>query len=539
MSKEVVNVMAGLIDPVIEQKSASFLQNTVKSTFDDDFECDPDTKTCLEGFANAYKIDKELSKVQIKLISDILNSVNDKVQEIVRLLKEYYVPSEDVDIDRFLRSQRSVCSALKIILVEYKKSKDKFDLDKAFRSLDFEHDKFIQSYNTAKDVFKKRAEYEPKSRSSTLLSQAWSLVKWIWKYKYVVYISGLLLYNINIYVFPEEITNGLNITIRLAGAICYTFASDRVSMSKMLEIVVSMFMLLGSTASLVLPDFIRNMGTSMPSILRKLFAIGNSVVFYIFTYFTIDWLSYLLKLVCQGIVIAGAAVQGGKELTEGLWLVFSEAKEEIGQQVSRAVKFIEAIMIKSGDMIMNMLVKIFVGVLYEGVILPAKQAIENIPSNVVGYISSLWKKSETGMIIFDESNYGERKKIVSKIMEFVKDTQDVPATEDDIIAGINAIATVSNTDLQVALSSNKEVFVHQVTEKGMQMFNEIKNIGGDTIKNAQKKTEDIFSSVIKKMGTEKLWTDLKKLHFTDSIVPYMTGIMLVISILSIMFGIVA
>jgi len=528
--------------PISDTKSAEFLSATIKNVFINDKECDPDIKNCFEGISNAYKINKKVGKKQLQEIGGIANNINDKFRAIIKNVDYYGMSLENPDIDRFIKRYRAMCGVLRTYAEKLKGCKNSSDLDRVFRTVRFEYDQFNKDYVSVKNILKERDEYEPRSKTG----QFWSLVKWVWKYKYIIYISGLLFYNTSIYVFPEEVSLGIDLIVRIAGSVCYTFASDRVSMIKLIEVITSIVMLFGAIASQLLPDFIGKIVGKIPKFLKKLLSIGSSIIFYFFTYFQVDWISYLVKLICQGILVARAAVLGGSEMTQGIWLVFADAAAEIGGKVSIGVEFIKAAFTKGGDVIMITLSKLFVSILYEGVISPTKDFVTHLPGKVGSFIkdkisslTTLWQTSETGMIVFDQPNYAKQEEFADRILKLIRDTgtQVTTASDIEIEEGVLALSLVDNANFQVALSDNAEVFVHQTAQIALQTFEGIKSSGEDILKKVNEKVQDTFSETIKKFGSERLWNDLNRLEFENSIVPYIMSVMLVLSILSIMLGI--
>ena len=538
--REEIEANIAVMNKKTEKKATKFLQETVNSSLSNDVECDPDIQTSFKGIAKACQINPMIGKKQLEKIGQITNDISDKLQDIFDRISKLKVSLINPTIQKFIDNYRAMCDALRIYSEDLSKSRDSDDLDIAYRSVEFQHNEFLKYYNKANDFLGKRTKYEPKS---SITGKVWSLVKWVWKYKYIIYISGLLFYNISIYVFPEPITAGLDVVIRIAGAVCYTFASDRVSMMKAQEMIVSMFMLLGRSASILLPSFVQKIIGMLPSSLTKLFSIGSSVVFYIFTYFTVDWISYFLKLICQGILIAGVALRGRVELTEGVWLVFKDAIFIIQGKLHLFSVFLRDSFAKGGEVILEMMTKLFVGILYEGVLKPTGAYVKSIPKRMKDYvmdnITSLWSKPETGVVPFENRNtYEDANELTKKIMDYVQNSEySSLASQTEIDAGINAVMIIGDEKFQVALSENTGVFVHQVVAYTSKTFGDIKSTGLQAFEQAKEATESTFSKHIREMGTEKLWKDLKKLKFANSIVPYMIGVMMVLSILSIMFGI--
>src|SRR3990167_8549421 len=187
-----------------------------------------------------------------------------------------------------------------------------------------------------------------------------------------------------------------------------------------------------------------------------------------------------------------------------------------------------------------MMTKLFVGILYEGVLKPTGAYVKSIPKRMKDYvmdnITSLWSKPETGVVPFENRNtYEDANELTKKIMDYVQNSEySSLASQTEIDAGINAVMIIGDEKFQVALSENTGVFVHQVVAYTSKTFGDIKSTGLQAFEQAKEATESTFSKHIREMGTEKLWKDLKKLKFANSIVPYMIGVMMVLSILSIM-----
>ena len=139
-------------------------------------------------------------------------------------------------IDKFFETYRGLCDVLHKYSYKLTTAENTDDLNRCFDTLQFEYNNFIKEYDTVTALFVERKKMEsevPKSK----WGKFWSLVKSMWKYKFQLYISGLLLYNLSVYVFPESLNIGLDLLIRIAGAVCFTFAANGMAAAKLLELI--------------------------------------------------------------------------------------------------------------------------------------------------------------------------------------------------------------------------------------------------------------------------------------------------------------
>lgn len=510
--------------------SSENLENTLKSAFSEDKPCDPDIDKCMNGMVNLYKLDKKVGKNQFDMLTSITNSTEQKFTDVMNIAKEYNISADKPEINRFIAEYKEMCAAMRRYTESISSVTDVKQIDRYYRNLKFQSDQLHKAYESATKMFEERKSYEPASGAS----KVWSLVKWIWNYKYILYITGLLLYNTTIYVFPSPMTMGLDLLVRIAGTICYTFASDRTSVTKLIELVTTMFvMVISGMSELFLPGIFSRI--KVPKFLEKIFNIGSSAFFCLFTYYSVDWISYILKIICKGILITGAALRNSTSVLEGVWLGFVEAAEQIKDKLILAAEFIKASLVKGMDIIIDMLSKLFSNLLYDNVLVPAKDYLLSIPQKVISggssflsLMSGLFTEQEKGLVAVQNSELKVAFNAVAG--EITKNSQS------EIEMAVNSLLAVSDSKFEAVISKDKNVFVQQSVAFMNKNINDIKSITKKALEDAQRKTENIYKSTFDEMGLTSLWNDLEKLEFRSSYFPYMLGIMFVISVFHIMFN---
>lgn len=517
---------------------AGMIEASVQSNTQDDKQCDPDIKTCYQAKANIKKINSKLGQMYIEEESRIFDDVSTKTQEIYRLLEHYNM--SPLFVESYFKHFRGFCHTLKMYneKLASKKNLTQKDVNKYFISVKFAHALVVEDYKNTMMFLEQRVNFEAKPAERSWWSYAWTILKWMWNYKYILYISGLFLYNLKLFILPEPITTGFNLMINLVGTICYTFASDRASMGTLLEFISSVFIIVlyglykaaGTIPGIgAIQYIISSMGRQIPSAIRKLFQVGRSVVFYFFLIWAIDWISYATKLVCQGVLIFGSAVNAGERAYYEVWTIFETGLTQIGQSISSAFSFIFEFVSKSGVQIASFMSKIFIETIYKDIILPAGQYVENLPNKIwEGVKGMFWGGRATGPI-----SQGLRQLPDGAIHE--------NAQRALVIIQKNALASIENQtaeQLEKTVATFRENFVVVAQSKIDETISTIGQISNQTLEQTQQKVDKIFKQVRIDSGSDRLWKALTSLKFRSAITPYVVGILFVFSILAIFSGVV-
>jgi hypothetical protein len=480
------------------KEMATIFENTVKDVMFEDDECNPETELFYKSMAHVKSLSSRIGQKQLRRLAEIMNELNDKYQASIKSLVYFQFELTDPEIQQFIDRYRSMCSMLKKYCENVLKSIDESQVVRAFETIEFSFSRFEDSYKTVQKLLEDREKFvntrlNKPSKLSAFISGITGTVKWVWNWKYHIYITGLLLYNIHLYVFPVEITSGLDAVIRIAGAVCYTFASDRVSRLKYTEAVFSMFTLISNSM------FSSMLGLKVPNFLKKLFTVGSTCVFYIFTYFVQDWIGYFMKLVCQGILIFGVGIHSGEHITEGVWLQFEATKTAILTHLANGIEVISELFAESSTKIVELFTKLFVNIFYEGVVLKTQSYLSEIPKRLFGSFFSSGNGDElTGLVPTIDS--------VENAVSL-----GIARTELDLPHAKEILEKVNETLVQSVI----------IVENGY------KRVKDDTLSH--------FHSVLVSMGTEKLWKDLRQLSFKESLSTYIVGIIMVTSILKLIF----
>lgn len=541
LKKSSTVIKSSVADKKVREEISSITAESLNANMKfEDTECDPASLSCLRGLAASYKIDKSLSKDQFEKVTFLINDVSDKSQEIFKKFELYGLPEEMGET--FFKHFRYFCKALKKYYATleggFKKGAEKGletqreSIIRAFKSLKFVYDEYIVQYGIVNGLLSRRGKMDEEVPKRGIIKEIarrfWSLTKWLWKYKYVLYISGMLLYNVYNYVYLPW-SSGINLLIQLCGSICYTFAADRVSLSKLLEFIGnSVYLILYGLFRTIIPGF--GLTDYIPGFIKKTFHVGRAIVFYLFLHFSLDWIAYIIRLTCQGIVIFGFAFEQGTKTMNDIWGIFAESAEQIRGSVSNALKFISDFLVNSGVTISNMITKIFVDTIYNDILQPSYNYVAGLPSRILQKIKNSWSW-------WGNSKGDEFEEVRKGLSEGIRGSGDIVTKENDefvMVEFLEKFATSDSKEIQSVLESQQEKFVSLVQEETEVIFGEIKSVSLETISKVKEKVESSFEKTIREQGTEKLWNDLQGLKFSGGeLAKYISIILFVFALLSI------
>lgn len=546
LSRDIAISHVGSVDEKTREKLTEVfntgVESNIKST---DFECNPEIGELFRGMANAKEINPNTGKKQLLECAKMISDVTDKAQDAFGKLKNFYMEGS-TQMTELFNAERGFCRILQRYGSSLKDAKNTNDLNRMFRTVQFEYKEFLTVYKKVVDILGERQEMEPKSSSYKF----WSLTKWIWNYKYALYITGLLLYNITLHVFPGEIQLGVDLLIKIAGSICFTFASDRASMTKLLGLVISLFMITMTTITNAIPfvgeiskQFQNASAAYIPKFIQKSFSVAKTAIFYLMTHMVIEQVSYITSLVCQGIVIFGGSYSIGKGQLGGIWEVFANASKSMQGGIDVASEFIGKLFSKGGAKMVKAFASMFISTIYQGVLVPAGDLVKG----KIDTFSNVLKNPVSSMLgYFTSENTSMKVEDLDETLETV--SQTVYDASEKIPIGFEDVGSqLINSDLQISLLkklqglSDKQVDKLEIaTEKNIQ--ESVKQVatlsiimGKQTLDEVKEKIDTSFQDYLKRSGSEALWSDISSLKFPNSFTPYIITIMFMISVMAIVF----
>lgn len=500
---------------------ADVLSQTTKA---EDLECDPDTVQCIKAMVTAKNIDSKESKKQLEKIAEIINSASDKYQEIITTAQKLQMYIEGIFKD-FIQEFRNFCGALKIYYNNLSDATSLENIKQSFLAFQYNYQyRFLPAYEEAKKEISSLREF---SGQKTTRQNLWSWVTWIWKYKFTLYVTGVLLYNINLYVFPVQITDGLNVLVRLVGTICYTFASNRAILSKCLGMIGKFILFMGGSMTTSMFPFLSSLFSN--AILKKLLSVGSCVVFYILTYFSVNTVSYISKIICQSILAISAGYVGFDDITMDIWEFFESQKRIINNNIEQTYNFIASIIQNSSMQLLTMLQTLCIDYFTNGFVLPAYDFITTLPQRAVStsysWVKNLFfKSSDSAVALFDTEQ-----EIVEELTDDAK-MEQVFAIFKVRLEKYNKATDLSNTQL-VAIKNELSVALTNVANEATGLALTYAN---ETYEKVVEVVESRFENILETMGTKKLWNDLKEIKFDNNILPYMYIVLFIFSLVSML-----
>ena len=284
----------------------------------------------INGLKSANEIDRDQSINNLEELSSIINEVSDKLQKITQDAK-YYFLEDEADIKNFIDICNNLCERIdtyskgvinKTVEINTGEEKttfkltDKYTLHRYFQSIKFLYlEDFNKKYKAAKQFLNSREDltYDKKTEDSKaskfftniLSGSTTKALSKLWELKIYLYITGVLIYNIQLYMFPPSINSMLDNLIKIFGVICYTASTDPVIFNNCVKIINTIIMKLGALAFMCISPFLF-------AIIDSQFLQGvNSVMSYIFTIYCFGWLSKILVAICNTITLFKPAVDAG------------------------------------------------------------------------------------------------------------------------------------------------------------------------------------------------------------------------------------
>jgi hypothetical protein len=294
-----------------------------------EFGCKGTDKTWIESFIKGLKKGNEIHMIKsaenLLKLGKIVNDVTDKLQKITQDSKYYFV-EDTKEVQTFISKCNQLCDKIReysemIIANKVERVESPEDtMNRYFKSIMYQyHKEFIQQYNTVKEYINNVKEFkipddkpdkdlDPKLFSilkSILSGTTIKALSKLWELKIYLYITGVLIYNIHVYMFPPSINSMLDNLIKIFGVICYTASTDPVIFNNCVKIINTIIMKLGALAFMCISPFL------FAIIDSKLLQGVNSIMSYIFTIYCFGWLSKILVAICNTITVFKPAVNAG------------------------------------------------------------------------------------------------------------------------------------------------------------------------------------------------------------------------------------
>jgi hypothetical protein len=278
----------------------------------------------ITGLKDVNKTNPKLSEKLFTEIAKIVNDISHKFQEITYDAGYYFLEDND-HVKGFIESANSLCNKIQEYCKSLGKKTKEDESERRRTSILFTyHQEFEEKYTKAKTVidslkqFIKEQKDEKTLESSKIVSMlsgsAVTALTKIWEVKIYIYIVGVLLYNIYVYVFPLPISSMLNEVIKIFGVICYSIGTDAVLFDKAIQFINIIVMKLGTFVFMFFAPFLNRIIDS------KIVRTVNCIMSYIFTCYCFGWLSKILIGICKTVTILlptlKATVQTGGSIAE-------------------------------------------------------------------------------------------------------------------------------------------------------------------------------------------------------------------------------
>jgi hypothetical protein len=463
----------------IKKITGELLKNSMNF---EDSECELNFKNFFEAHKKSERINTSISKKNYKKESEMVNKASSWMQETASVAEYYYM--EDM-IGPFYKSFRSFCNILNKYNKNLKTSKDSRDLNIHFRTLEFSFKKLEEEYKTTKLLFKERTDEEPISFMSQIWSGKWSFLKWIWKYKYCLYITGTLLYNGSVYV-GLPFGGFFNVMIQIVGTVCYTFASDKVIMGKLLNLILYIISqtVWGIYSCMPQPEIFSKIGKNIPKWVKSAYSGCTAAVFYTFLWFSLDWVSKLVKMICQGIIVFGAGYRAGTESISGIWTIFEESAVSIKGDFNNAIILVSKLMENAGTSISDGISLIFVDVMFKGTVVPIISFVKHLPRNAWDTIKN--------MVLDGKKTTDGTQVVISK-------------EQEEQLRALSIITKDGGKQIGELLKKHG-IEIHEVVRYNIKnVFENSKKIAKASMDKSYEEVSNKLESVMKKQGTYKLY----------------------------------
>lgn len=514
----------------IQEKAHQELKELVNNMFGDSM-CDVNIDQMATAFLNVKRINSDVGRDHIEGLSKVCNELNGYFQEIFNKAKKYNLRGGE--IETFENSFLMVCQSLQDYI---RICNDTFILEniqEIYNTVLFNHITFTENYEKAKQFLRRRDTFSSKQRTRySYIAKGQSFIKWIWNYKYALYISGKLLYNTTVYVFPENHESWLNSFFQIFSMLAFTLANDRIMLAKFVKFVISSFTSI--IANFFTAGFINVIIKSLPKAMRKTFEIAGIIVFYLIMEYAIDTLHIIAQLTCKTIILGGISTSGAnsiiKTVVDNINEDLSRTKEGIEKLYTEVGLILEKISISSLKNFMSSTINFFYDTL-ENII----KEIKNIPSSIA---STLWKKvvgtEKRLQLRLEPAKVDQTDRLISALTNELK-TPDI--TDESLSQAVNDILVVNSDELQNALRGNINVMLRQSNARFSIQLNTMFNTIVGFPKKAYNLAKKMLENRMREMGTLNMWNHLTELDLDfNTFIQYIIPILLVIDLLSVLFS---
>lgn len=319
------------IDPQVSNDSIKIVSHAVNEVLNTDDICNPDPKAI---FSLLIKLERSFSQSMYKDLSNMLENSLAWMENVATRAAYYYMQSMLTD---FFKHFRTYCRVLNEFISHATKENDQQAISRHFRTVIVAYNNLEEAYTIACDSFIKRDELEPKEWTSYLWQNKSQFLGWGWRWKYTLYIAGMLIYNGVVHVtVPSE--GMLNTLVKMGGLIFYTFSTDKIAAGKLLSICTSfvasiIWKIMESTPYI---GKLIEWRSDAPQWMKKLFTGVNTAVFYLFLIVSLDYVQSILASVGIAIIQINAAQNLDIEKIGPVWSTILDGTRKIGNNVITA-----------------------------------------------------------------------------------------------------------------------------------------------------------------------------------------------------------
>lgn len=502
-----------------------------------DKDCEPDITTIFSAHINTMKLNKELAGNSFKEQCDIINQVTDWIKYIHEKASYYHI--ENV-LDYFLREQRIFCQGLREFNINISKSRLETDIVEELSKLRILRNNIQIAFNQAETIIKTYEKSVPitigKPSTFERVKNTWknilSFSKWIWKYKSTLYLIGLLVYNVYTYV-ATPYGNIINLLVNTLGPACIIYGKKSNVLKKLKNLIPN---LMTSITRGVFTNILDSINPLIPEFIRTFFQYSEIVIFYIITKYILGWLKYMIKLVCQAVIMFTQAYYAANTTISDIWI---NTLNTVGSYIvdpTNTITYITTYIQKYGDLsIYDMITLLFTDSVCDNIV---NIVWVNVTSYTAKWLESASKLAKSIDKITDKIGEGiiDIKNIVL-IPKFTKTlinpyfiTTDIykqisplsqeskntlktlkilkkdPHVIETIVSETNSLSqTISNVTTQSILVNQDIEKLTRNPEKNM------KSILVDTISSDQELAQNISNQNINNTSEPILWTLLTKM----------------------------
>lgn len=507
------------------------LNITLKNVFNRDYECEPSIQETLLSIKNGWKIYPDFQET-LQKIANMVDDIINKVQYVYNKVEEYNIQIDEIDTMpiRFFDTYRAFCSQLKSFVTKLSQDSTNIKKDeysKLFVGLLDSKKRFDKRYTEMLEYINELEQQNIEVLTPTYKKRFWSITKWIYQYKFILYISGILIYNTYYYSFGNDIDSFVDVMIKICGSVCYSFMSDPVLKTKLLNTVSSFTTLIVYMIYSWLPlsNVMSYFLSKFPTSIKKIFNVSRTILFYIFVNFVMEWVTYIIQVICQSIIILGEGFAGRlPSYSSVIWSKFEEIKQSFLQSYERAAVFIKENVIQHLDVLLKGLVKFFMNVVYQDTIKPVFSKIKNAvfsPLDLFSGFGNMFSSEKSGEQL---SGYLTESKIPSTDAEMsLMEIQNMLIDQKEYSSAL------------VEQFSESSVEVKEMIKNTLEHFKDTEEIVLDSYEQLKQSFGEKFKENIMKSGSLKLWNDIINYRFDKINMVYILFLLFLFEFIKIIF----